>query len=269
MMRLFATAEHVAEFRQDAMTSAKVMLTLFAGLWLAGCSLVTSPKEPAPTLLSPYESRRVWAVAPLSNDSGSLQVDTLAIADRLAQQLENVGDIDVLPVNRVLQAMEAADIPAVESPGDARRLLRLLAIDGLVIGSVTAYDPYDPPKLGLALELFIEPRIKRIDGPIDTRRLTRKPTGDDVELNPGVNPNVGPINQVSAFFDAADPRVREAIQAYAVERGGVDGAESWHRYRISMDRYSEFVSYAMSWRLLRAEAMRLHEAAASASPPSP
>ena len=251
------------------MTSAKVMLTLFAAVWLAGCSMVTPRHEPAPTLLSPYESRRVWAVAPLNNESGSLQVDALAIADRLAQQLENVGDLDVLPVNRVLKAMEAAEMSAVETPGDARRLLRLLAVDGLVIGSITAYDPYDPPKLGLALELFVEPRVDRIDGPIDTRRLTRQATGDDVELAPGTVADKAPVSQVSGFFDAADSRVREALQAYAVERGAIDGAESWHRYRISMTRYSEFVSYAMSWRLLRAEAMRLNQAAASASPSSP
>ena len=81
-----------------------------------------------------------------------------------------------------------------------------------------------------------------------------------------------PTTVVSGFFDAADPSVREALQRYAgkrvvsMDRQGLDGLNPFDKdderlattlYRISMDLYSQFVSYELSRRLLRAESVRL------------
>lgn len=254
------------------MTSKQVLPTLMlALLTLASCK--DQPKPGAEPLSSPYGGRRVWAVAPLRNESGTLEVDPLRMADHLARHLQNAANLDVLPVNRTLAAMEALKLARVATPGDATLLMDTLGADGLVVGSLTAYDPYDPPKIGMSLALYQNPRVERGSG-LDVRKLSRSPT----ELpGPGSVTTRQPVSVVSAHFDAADPLVRQKIQRYAYDRGSSShrdeqwlenpfdrGDQGWRLYRISTDLYSEFVTYVMSWRLLRAEAQRLAPA-----PPTP
>jgi len=238
--------------RQDAMTSEQVLL-LTATALLAGCELFSGPG--AKPLHSPYPTHRVWAVAPLRNESGSVQANGWSMADHLAEHLENATGLDVVPVNRVLAAMEKLEIDQISSPTVARQLLHSLAVDGLVVGSITAYDPYDPPKLGLAVELYVDQRVEFQDA-MDVRQLARAST--DVGTLPTQFADLlQPTSTASAIFNAADAKVGEKLRRYAKGRGQSPNQETWHLYRINMDLYSEFVSYVISWRLLRAEAQRL------------
>ncbi len=257
---------------QDAMTSEQVLLTLLVLLTMlaGGCTWV----QPAPVqsgLDSPYAARQRWAVVPPRNESGSLHADSLLIADKLAQRLENAWRIDVLPVNRTLAAMESLGLAELRNAGDAQHLLRTLGADALVVGSITAWDPYDPPKVGLLLELYTQ---QRRDGQaVDLRQLTRAATGGEVTIS---NPHEQrPVSMVSGFLDAADPVVNRKLREYAAARGAEqddkpqwrDSAErngllkpeygDWRLYRISMDLYAEFVCHEMSRRLLRVETKRL------------
>ncbi len=246
------------------MTSKQVMLMLVM-LPLCGCVYDQAPPGAEP-LVSPYAQRRVWAVAPLRNESGSLVADGVVMADHLARQLENASHVDVIPVNRVLRAMEVLELSAIATEAQAQRVMQVLNVDGLVVGSITAYDPYDPPKLGLAIELFDGGRAETLDA-VDTRDLTRAATADQSSpfARGGTQPMTrrdGVASGVSLFLDAASADVRDKIKLYGGDRGGENHhPEGWHRYRISMDLYSEFVSYVASWRLMRAEARRLHELA--------
>lgn len=217
----------------------------------AGC--MNKPR--AEPLHSPYASRQVWAVAPLRNESGSTQANGLVMADHLARQLENATQVDVLSVNRVLTVMDSLGLTSLQSPGDAQQVMRLLGADYLVVGVITAYDPYDPPKLGMAIELFASPS-QQVRESMNLRHLTGAST--DREVTPPARDVGRPVSLASGFFDAADPQVRQRLQRYARDRSQRDGEKSsWRLYRINMNQYSEFVSYAMSWRLLQAEKHRL------------
>lgn len=239
------------------MTSKQVLLFAIAALASAGggCSTLY-PTPGADPLVSPYQERRVWAIAPLRNESGSLHADGLALADQIARQLENASNLDVMPVNRTLHAMAALGIEQLTTAEQAAQLREALGADAIVVGSITAYDPYDPPKLGLAVELYADPRRMNAGPPLDVRKLGRAPTADDAQLNVAVARRPA-SSAVSAFLDAAEPHVRQRLQRYANHRGPVAEEGMAHRYRISMDLYSEFVSYVVSWRLLREEAQRL------------
>ncbi len=268
------------------MKSEKVMLTLALALLtisLGGClhgGYVldgTDPVDPwdvlaealrdkttAGPLDSPYAARRLWVVAPPTNKSGMLNVDTPRIADRLVQQLQNARNIDVLPVNRVLEAMEVLGMAEVRTKSDAFQLMRELGADGIVIGLVTAYDPYDPPKLGLTIELYVDEKIDRAD-PANLRALSIAATDEHVALDMPSIRNEPTV--IEGFYDAANPDVRRGLRTFANLRGPEDlKSESWRRYRISMDLYTEFVSYVMSWRLLHWETMRLPEIELESSP---
>ena len=248
------------------MTSKQVMLALVVMCVSATGGCAWNGK---PTMLdSPYASRQVWAVAPLRNESGSLHADGAKIADHLAEQLEQVKGIDVLPVNRVLAAMQSLHMQDVATKADAMKLRRTLGADGLVIGTITSYNPYDPPKLGLAVELYDANQGLAMTQ-VDPRKLTEASTEGQVV---GTRPkgSTQPVNQISGFYDAADPSVREELKDYAKQRGATGKSEDdWRLYRLDMDLYTEFVSHEMASRLIAAECRRAHEKPPARKPPAP
>ena len=245
------------------MTSEQVLLLTAKILLISGCSLIAGPG--AEPLVSPYPTQRVWAIAPLRNESGSIQANGHTLADHLARQLENASNLNVLPVNRTLAVMEALEITQVSSPAQAGQVLASLGADALVVGTITAYDPYDPPKLGLAIELYVNKRVEYFDS-LNVRKLTRAATGQGA-LPPRSKMKKPPSN-VSAYFDAADPGTRRRLMRYARDRSQEQNRhdQPWQIYRINMDLYSEFVSYVMSWRLLRAESQRIAPPTAQPTP---
>ena len=240
------------ELWQDAMTSEQVMLPVMA-LLVCGCVQRT---DDAPRMPAMPGERQVWAVAPLRNESGSLHADGLILADHLARQLETAPGVDVLPVNRTLAAMRAMRMPAPTSRKDALKLLYTLGVDALVVGTISAYDPYDPPKLGLALELYVS-RQRSGQPDVDVRELVSAPVdGGEVSRR---EVRRQPVCVVSAVFDASDSEVERTLNEYATSRSRPDDTAAPRLHRISMDLFSKFVSHVMSLRLLEAESRRLAE----------
>ena len=234
------------------MTSKQVMLAAVV-LAVGGCALprgLFKRQRPA----SPYESRKIFAVAPLRNESGSLHADGVRLADHLAHQLENVPKIDVLAVNRTIAAMEALGIDQITSLGEARTVMKTVGCDGLIIGSITAYEPYDPPTLGLALELYTEPRQKAVLA-ADPRVLAKSATPVYWPITSPADAQQ-PVSSISGVYHASERRVRRRMQRYARWRGQIKDTDAWHQYRISMDLYSQFIAYVTSERLMAAEAAR-------------
>lgn len=251
-----------ATLKAARLRKREVTLLMLLLATLSGCD-TTRYAGPDP-LISPYAQRRVWAVAPLRNESGSLHADGLRVADQLTHHLTNATNIEMLPVNRVLRAMEALEIAEINTPADAARIMQTLGADGLIVGTITAYEPYDPPHLGLTIELFdggVPAAFEAFDAQMLSRAMTDEQTHpyDQGGHRPAQRRD-GVASTVGAFFDAADADVRKKIQRYAGNRSG-DGLmppqDNWHRYRMSVDLYSEFVTYVMSWRLLRAETRRI------------
>lgn len=248
------------------MTSKQVMWVL-AAMTLAGCSLFR-PDPRSHVLQSPYQTRRIWAVLPLRNESGSLAVSGVELADRLTEQIQTINGIEALPVNRVLAALQLMELRGISTPGQARALLAALGADGLIVGTITAYDPYDPPKIGLALELYTQPAVERHE--LDLQRLLASATDDAARTQPVATPADAapqPVSTISGLWQASDPLVRKKLVSYTHERGPEKpGEEAWRRYRTNINLYSEFVARTAIADLLQAESQRLK---ASVAPPEP
>jgi len=241
------------------MTSEQVRLILAAAMlvvaaMLPGCASFRSPE---PALAAPYGARQVWAVVPLRNESGSRYADSLRLADLLAYEFEQVQGIDVLPVNRVLQAMQALDLDAVTTREDALALRQVLGVDGLVVGTVTAYDPYDPMRLGLSLDLYAQSQMA--GRKLDIRGLSWAPTADAAGIDTQtLYPTDQPVATVSGMFSAGSPVVKDRIERYAVGRGTSSNPQHNQRlFTIDMNLYSEFVGHEMASQLMWAEWQRL------------
>ena len=236
--------------RSDRRRAALAMMVV-AIATLCGCdSLLKGPA--APELSTPYAGGQVWAVAPLANESGVSDIDTARVADLLAQEVQQVRGVDVIPVNRVILAMRQMDMPAVASPADAMSLMNVLNVDGVIVGTITAWDPYKPPVLGAAVELHLRERLS--SSSINAQQLTKAVSGEPA---PGELGPVNPVAQAAGVFDARHKPVQEQLERFSRTRVEKDAAFGQDIYLVRMELYTQFVSYQLIASLMESERRRL------------
>jgi hypothetical protein len=228
------------------------------GLWGAGsgCAEQVPPYgvERQAAYLSPLRKREVWAVAPAVNLSGYRDADPLLQADIVFQQLQQVHGLTVIPVNRVVEVYATLKIDKVQSSEQAALVCDLLGCDALVVPTVTAYDPYDPPKLGASIQLLSRPMMFVRPVNVDPRDLARQATPKAIDPTP----TAARMEMVQAvgMFDAANGSVREALNGYVAGRHDPVGPMGSKEYLASMDRYCGFVYHELIGEVLNKAATR-------------
>lgn len=244
------------------MTSTEKMLVLLGLLVLAivpGCSQGPTVLTPPSVLRSPYDSSRgevVFAVAPLANESGTTVFQPDRVSDALVQAVNEVEGITCLPLNRSLAVMRGMGLRELRSPREVSALADALGVDGLIVGTITAYDPYDPPTLGLTLALHAGPISG--SGSLNIDELRGNVTDPDA---PDAQRYLeSPIATVSKVYAARNHAVQIDIRNYAEGRSDPSAPRGWQTYMASMPLYTEFVTHATVGRLLDEERLRLARA---------
>ena len=213
---------------------------------LVGCSEQEPKYGTEAQIASPLTKRQVWAVAPAVNLSGYEAVDPLLHGDLLYQQLQQVDGITAVPVNRVVQVYASLRIDQVQSAEQAKLVCDVLGCDGLLVPTVTAYDPYDPPKLGVALQLFRRSGFAKPENVSPHDLAKRAAPGKTQSLAPAPD-----FIQTVGMFDAASGSVRQAVYDYAKGRSDPVGPLGAKEYFVSMDRYSGFVYHTLIGEMLQ------------------
>lgn len=253
--------------RQDAMTSAQTMLSramlswLLLGALLAPAGCTQSKKEElliAPrSLVAPYDAvggEVLWAVVPLANESGTTEADRSSASDALVAAIEETQGLRCVPLNRTIAAMRALKMNGLRGPGDVRRLADAMGVDGVVIGAVTAYDPYTPA-IGISIALYARTgAMNRVSPGVDPHELASRPT-EAGAARPALRD--APVATASENLDAKNHQVLMDLKAYAEGRHDQPSALGWRRYTASMDLYTQFAAYHAVDRLLESEWVRL------------
>jgi len=227
-----------------------------------GCtSTPADALRPPRTLVAPYDTSRgevLWAVAPLRNESGVPAANIELITDKLVAAAEEAEGVRALPLNRTLAAMQALKMNGVGSPADARLLAQTLGVDAVLVGSLTAFDPY-APTIGLAVALYPKP------GAYTAGRTALNPR----ELQSSVSDQTvgrideAPLTSTSMHLDGKNHQVLMDVESFADGRLKQPSALGWRRYLASADLFSEFAAYRVVGDLLRQEWVRLGRAQVS------
>jgi len=243
---------------------ALAMLAVVMSGALSACGFNKPQRFVTPsTLDSPYAPDRavtVWAVSPMRNESGTSAVDPMRVSDELVAQLQQVRGVQVLSLNRTLAAMRTLGLVSIESQADATGLAQELGVDAIVVGTITAYDPYDPLQLGLALAL-LAPSGSPIIGAtgmtntVDPYAL--QAVGSDFGLPIGGGAGSGPLSVVAMHYDGANHDVQLQAKRFAQGRTDPVSALGWEGYVSSMRLFTKFACYDATARLLREERVRL------------
>jgi len=239
---------------------------------LGGCGIFGSHKEPPRpmeyVIYTPYNQTHTLAIAPAINLSGSRDFDPLVVSDTIYAELQQVPNVMALPLNKTLMAMQHLGIHSIEDVKTAQALAKYLGADGLIIPAVTAYDPYNPPTMGMILQLYTPPEPAATAVPVAAAKpatirsnpdtvifATEVPTLPVRVANP--LPAQQPAVQVAAVFQSTNQSVLKELQAYAGGRTEYDSALADQKFVMSSDSYMRFVSHAMIRRLMDAERERL------------
>jgi len=224
---------------------AWITLTLLLAGVLVGCQKAPEYGREN-TLFLPTDGPKIWAVAPAINLSGQRGIDPLIQADLLFQQLQNVRGVTVVPVNRVVEVFVALRMREISSAEQGRLVCEQLGVDALVVPTITIYSPYNPPKMGASVQVFLRSR-EQFDRIIDPRELARQSTPDEIEALPTQTDFL----QSAGMFDAADGSVRDAVALYAKGRTEIQGPLGDREYFLNMSRFSGFVWHELIDDLIR------------------
>ncbi len=226
-----------------------LVIATAAACMLPGCARKTPEWGKEVPLVVPENRGEVWAVAPAINLSGQREVDPLLQSDILYQQLQEVRGLTVIPVDRVVEAYAGLKLQKVQSPEQASLVCEVLGCDALVVATVTAYDPYDPPKFGGSLAVFHR-TAGRQEQNIDPRDLARAAAPPAGEPPPSIAGNAN-VAQAIGMFDANNGSVRDALFGYAKGRNDPLGPLGQREYLVSMDRYTGFAYHTLIEQLFR------------------
>ena len=155
------------------------VLTLLAAVTpVCGCES-TKLREPAPPQITtaPYEA--VVAVAPFANESGvSIPPQKqLRVGDGLVTAINQGKGWTAVPLNRTIQAMRQLGMDRVEDLESAFSLIDRLGVDAIILGTITEWAPYDPPRFGA--NAILVARNIALEATFDARALEGS-TGDQV-----------------------------------------------------------------------------------------
>jgi hypothetical protein len=217
-------------------------IVFYGVLWAAavlalagGCADATEkPWGRERPLALPGKTAQVWAVAPAINLSGVEGIDPLLQSDLLYAQLQTVKGVTAIPVNRVAEVFLALKIERVQSLEQAQLVCQLLGADALVVPTITAYDPYNPPKFGGSLQLF--QTAGAMPAGFDPRELSRR-------ARPGANEGLARdpgFVQAVGMFDASNGTTRDRLVQFTHGRHDPMGPMGRREYLLSMDRYAGF-----------------------------
>ena len=260
-----ASASVVAGFRQGPdrpllglpRAGAVVAVCLCSCLGLMSCT-ATQSRSPSPPVSSVAPYAALLAVAPFTNESGVpiAQEDVFRVSDGVVSSVNEVKGWSAVPLNRTIQAMEQQGITSIPDLKTAARLVNAMGVDAIVLGTITAWDPYDPPRFGANVILLANDGIDRQN--VDPRALTGQ-TGDEASPEPIARQ----MAQVVGDYDAAQHATLLRLKAYAAGRfdleGGFDPPERY--YLMVFRRYVEFGTWCLVDQLLAEERWRLNRVA--------
>ena len=118
----------------------------------AGCSAIPDIVH-EPQIHNPFPQLSRVAVLPFYNQSADPTVDQDRVAMAYYNELQSVPGFEVVPVG-VAKQMAAASGIEPKTPKDFQELARFMDVDAVVIGSVTEFTPYYPPRMGLAVRWY-------------------------------------------------------------------------------------------------------------------
>ena len=178
-----------------------LVLSLLAVCLLSGCIHV-------PVAVSnPIPGMTTVAIAPFFNLSSEPSADGRRVAEAYYAELQKQGGYQVIPVGVVEAAMRQNQL-TLSDPADTIRLAELLGADAVVVGAITAYQPYYPPQIGLQVQWYSPREWTFYPGvqPYTSKEVVSRETDAQGVTLAKLRPQPGTATTAVAMQQATGPR---------------------------------------------------------------
>jgi len=125
---------------------------ILLSLILSGCQLIPEISH-QPVVHNPFPQLTKIAIAPFFNLSTEPTVDGRQFALAYFNELQLVQGYELIPIGVVEKTIEIYKI-SLDNPDEVRKLAQILGADAIVIGAVTDFTPFYPPRCGMQVEWY-------------------------------------------------------------------------------------------------------------------
>jgi hypothetical protein len=237
---------------------SRISLVVALAMMTLGCAQKKQVKDNG-HLVSPYPCQMTIVVAPVLNYSGNQDLDPIKVTDILYSEFQSVEGFAVIPTNRMLAQMARNQISVIETPQQALKLANDLGADAIVVSAITEYNPYYPPVVGMAMQVYglqqESVQVPRID-PVALER-----SASPLKLSTTIEPQFWPKNQIQRIFNSRDKMVAHQVHEFSEDRGDVNSPYKGEIYLRSQEYYLRFVCYKAIRELLNKELLRVNPGA--------
>lgn len=246
--------------RHPLLTRCVALIALASLVALSACA--SQARQRARIGQAPYSDQLIWAVAPPRNESGVSIVDELMVSDEFVNAVQNVPGISAVSVNRTLAAMRLLGYPSIEDQEQAIAVARAVGADGIIVPVVTAYDPYEPVKIGVSTALYaVTGRMKGVDlVATSDPKAFQIAKSDRFVLQDWGGP--GPVGTFARVYDSADYETQMQVKDYSALHPNPN-ALGWRIHTRSMRLFTEFACHHTVRELLASEHARINEMVAA------
>jgi len=117
-----------------------------------GCALFPEVAH-QPVIRNPFPQLSKVAVVEFVNQSTEPTINGRKVAEQYVNELQQFQGFEVLPVSVTMNVARDLQINFA-NPDDRRRLAHALKVDAVVVGSITEFTPYYPPRCGLSVNWY-------------------------------------------------------------------------------------------------------------------
>lgn len=186
---------------------------------------------------------RTIVVAPMMNLSAEPEVDMVEVTNAFGSELQQVQGVSVVPIGRVYQFLAANKMQTVGSPDEARELARVFQADACIVGAITEYDPYNPPRLGLAVQMYTVNPLPAGPGTPGFDPVAIERSGVPLAVTDQVDDK--PRDAVSRVFDGRSVEVEKLARLYSREHLTDDSPFGWRLYLADQHAYIRLCCYGV------------------------
>ncbi len=119
---------------------------------LSGCALVPDIRR-KPQVINPFPQIKTVAILPFANQSEEPTLSGERVALAYLNEMQAIRGFEVVPLGAVKIKLAEFGRP-LRSGADFQRFAQFLGVDAVLVGSVTDYDPYYPPRMAIKVNWY-------------------------------------------------------------------------------------------------------------------
>lgn len=132
--------------------TVRQLVSLACLLLPAGCAALPDITR-QPQIHNPFPQLYRIAVLPFYNQSSDPHLDGIRVAEAYYQEIQQIPGFEVMPVGTVVRALESLEFEPRKG-ADFQKLANDLRVDAVLVGSITDFTVYYPPRMGIAVNWY-------------------------------------------------------------------------------------------------------------------